>query len=134
MNDIFYFSTDEDDDTVNAPPLANSENETPGLVVAAAFNSSISTPTINNGRVELPPYPVPIIPPTYTVTRNDEYVPEPDVDGWVMTLYQPMLSWNGGSDIVSFRQLMRIKDNVLEVSWQYQQVEDGQGLPWALLI
>lgn len=127
MEDEFYFSEDEDDDTINVPALADSETETPGMVVGIEYAKDAFEPQIKNGMVQL-------LPAVEAVMRNDSYVPEPGEDGWVMTLYQPMMNWNGDSDIASFRQLMRVKDNVLEVSWQYQVVRDGLGLPWELLI
>lgn len=130
MDDIFYFSEDEDDDTVNVISLANAETETPGLIIGAAFDANIATPTVNNGLVVMPAYPTPAAP-TYTITRNDDdEAPEPGVDGWVITMYQPMLSWNGGADIASFRQLMRIYNNEIQVSCQYQLYPDGQPTAW----
>lgn len=45
-------------------------------------------------------------------------VPEPNIEGWVLTSYHPMLYHCGTNAIISYRQLMRIWDNRLQVSNQ----------------
>ena len=55
MNDVFYFNLDEDDDTISLPPLANSADSIPGLLVSARIDSGALVPRIENGELILPP-------------------------------------------------------------------------------
>lgn len=55
MNDEFFFNSDEDDDTISLPPLANSADGIPGLLVSARIDSSALVPRIDNGELVLPP-------------------------------------------------------------------------------
>jgi hypothetical protein len=54
MTDEFFFNSDEDDDTISLPPLANSANGIPGLLVSVRIDSSALVPRIDNGELVLP--------------------------------------------------------------------------------
>lgn len=54
-----------------------------------------------------------------------ESLPTDGCDGWVQSLYLPMQSANGGSQIVSYRQLVRICNGQLQVSAQRCLHPDG---------
>lgn len=54
MNDVFFFNSDEDDDTIPLPPLANSADGIPGLLVSVRIDSSALVPRIDNGELVLP--------------------------------------------------------------------------------
>lgn len=55
MNDEIILNADEDDDTIFITPLADSANQTPGLIVSARVDSTINAPIILNGEIVLPP-------------------------------------------------------------------------------
>lgn len=54
MNDEFFFNSDEDDDTIPLPPLANSADGIPGLLVSARIDTEATAPKIDNGELVLP--------------------------------------------------------------------------------
>lgn len=57
-------------------------------------------------------------------------LPTDGCDGWVQSLYLPMQSANGGSQIVSYRQLVRICNGQLQVSAQRCLHPDGNWEPY----
>lgn len=52
-------------------------------------------------------------------------LPEAGVDGWTVTMYQPMTYVNGESSVISYRQLMRVRGTVLQVSHQRAIMPSG---------
>lgn len=54
MNDEFFFNSDEDDDTIPLPPLANSADGIPGLLVSVRIDNGELVPRIDNGELVLP--------------------------------------------------------------------------------
>lgn len=56
------------------------------------------------------------------VTSVQQYtsspLPEPGVNGWVVTAYQPMVYTAGDTTMCSYRQLMRVSGGALQVSHQ----------------
>lgn len=60
-----------------------------------------------------------------SVGQYTEALPTDGCDGWVQAMYLPMQSANGGSQIVSYKQLFRICNGVLQVSAQRCLHPDG---------
>lgn len=124
---------------VNAPrvngqtiqhPYADETNA--GGVISGIRASSVSAPYIARGEIIIPE--IPEIPSAaITIEQETETVPEPGLDGWVETLYLPMLSWNGGADIASFRQLMKVDGGTVRVSSQYLLFRAGEDTNWSVL-
>lgn len=57
--------------------------------------------------------------------QYSETLPTDGCDGWVQSLYLPMQSANGGAQIVSYRQLVRICNGQLQISAQRCLHPDG---------
>lgn len=107
---------------------ASAAGTTSGVMAGVAIDGTTLVPYILNGVLNLPPG-------ISSLNRLDDEsdIPQPGDAGWVVTMYHPMLSWNGGADIASFRQLMRIYNGELQVSCQYQLYPSGQPTAWMLI-
>lgn len=96
-----------------------------GLVRSVQVDTAATAGYISNGNVFLPQahqtegaFVLGVLGKVEQYHASSE-LPEPGVNGWIQTLWLPMQSANGGSQIVSYRQLMRIYHGALQVSMQW---------------
>lgn len=53
-----------------------------------------------------------------SIAQYTTNIPEHGVDGWILTQYMPMVYTGGNDTLISYRQLMRVYNGVLQVSFQ----------------